>query len=247
METQVAERKDLRSLWLYPRWLSRDPDSEIQPGILLLAAIIGFLGGAIATIFKSLTNWAQALFIGNTPSFLDAALRLPWQLKLIIPTAGGLLAGLVLFLLPKEAKGHGVSEIMEAVTIRRGILNFSSALIRSCSSLMSIATGASIGREGPIVSLSAAVASKVGQWLRVKKQSLSILVGCGVAAGLAAAYNVPIAAAFFVMEIIMGNFAIEIFAPLVISSVVSTLVYRKMFGNDPVYGTPHFALVSLWS
>jgi CIC family chloride channel protein len=111
---------------------------------------------------------------------------------------------------------------------------------------MSIGTGASIGREGPIVQIDATLASKLGQLFRVRRERLSILVGCGVAAGLAAAYNVPIAASFFVMEIIIGNFAIDIFAPLVISSVLSTLVYRKMFGNDPVYGTPHFTLFSEW-
>jgi CIC family chloride channel protein len=111
---------------------------------------------------------------------------------------------------------------------------------------MSIGSGASIGREGPIVQIAAAFASKAGQFLRISKENQSILVGCGVAAGLAAAYNVPIAASFFVMEIIIGNFAIDIFAPLVISSVTSTLVYRKVFGNDPVYGTPHFVMVSNW-
>lgn len=243
MEAPIQDQQEW--FWLYPRWLKR-PNPDSQTGLFLMAALVGVLGGIGATAFKTASSYAQAFFIGITPDFLEASLRLPWYWKLVIPTLGGLLAGLALFLLPKEAKGHGISEIMEAVTIRRGVLNLRAALVRSLSSLMSIGTGASIGREGPIVQISASLASHVGMLFRLRKDRLSILVGCGVAAGLAAAYNVPIAASFFVMEIIIGNFAIDIFAPLVISSVVSTLVYRKIFGFDPVYGTPHFALISNW-
>ena len=246
MSEQEEQKEGLRSFWLYPSWWPKEKDINVQPVLFLLAGLIGLLGGMSATAFKWLSTMAQQFVVGPDPNFLQAALALPWQLKLLIPAAGGLVAGLVLYLLPRETKGHGVSEIMEAVMIRRGVLNLRAAFVRSLSSLMSIGTGASIGREGPIVQISAALASKTGQLLRLRKENVSILVGCGVAAGLAAAYNVPIAASFFVMEIILGNFAVDIFAPLVISSIVSTLVYRKWFGNDPVYGTPHFALVSEW-
>jgi CIC family chloride channel protein len=241
------EGKKLPSYWLYPRWWrERRKRLDSQPVFFLLAGLVGMLGGLGAVAFKELSNWSQGFFIGSQPTFLEAALRLPWYWKLTVPTVGGFLAGIVLFLLPAEAKGHGIAEIMEAVSIRGGILNLRAAIVRSFSSLMSIGSGASIGREGPIVQIAATLASKVGQILKIKKDNLSILVGCGVSAGIAAAYNVPIAAAFFVMEIIIGNFAIEIFGPLVVSSVVSTLVYRRIFGNDPVYGTPHFTLVSNW-
>ncbi len=211
-----------------------------------MAALVGVLGGLGASFLKMLFTLVPGIFIGIYPTFLEASMSLPWYRKLLIPTAGGILAGLFLYLLPKEAKGHGISEIMEGVTIRGGLLSFRASMIRTASSLMSLGTGASIGREGSIIQVSAAMASKVGQFLHVKKENLSILVGCGVAAGLAAVYNVPISASFFVMEIIIGNFAVDIFAPLVVSSVVSNLIYRKLFGNDPVYGTPHFALVSNW-
>ncbi len=238
-------KEKLKPFWLYPRWLENRPALQSRTLMFILAAFVGLLGGLVATVFKELSTAVQHVFIGG-PDWFEGASHLPWYQKLLLPFAGGVLAGLLLYLLPREAKGHGVSEIMEAVTIRRGILHFRAAFVRSASSLMSIGSGASIGREGPIVQMAAAFASKTGQFLRVSKENQSILVGCGVAAGLAAAYNVPIAASFFVMEIIIGNFAVDIFAPLVISSVVSTLVYRKMFGNDPVYGTPHFMMVSNW-
>lgn len=245
-EESDVKKEGWKSFWLYPRWLEREETGEGRIVLFLLAALVGVLGGLGAVGFKELSTAAQRFFIGNEPNVLDAALALPWYWRIGVPTIGGILAGLVLYLSPEKAKGHGVSEIMEAVTIRRGVLHFRGALVRSFSSLMSIGTGASIGREGPIVQISAATASKVGQFLRVSKDNASIIVGCGVAAGLAAAYNAPIAASFFVMEIIIGNFAIDIFAPLVISSVASTMVYRRMFGNAPVYGTPHFVMVSGW-
>ncbi len=245
-QVESENKEKLKPFWLYPRWLENRPALHNRTLLFLLAAVVGLLGGLGATLFKELSTYVQQLFLGGSGDPVVGALHLPWYQKLLLPFSGGVLAGLLLYLLPKEAKGHGVSEIMEAVTIRRGILNFRAAIVRSASSLMSIGSGASIGREGPIVQIAAAMASKAGQFLRVSKENQSILVGCGVAAGLAAAYNVPIAASFFVMEIIIGNFAIDIFAPLVISSVVSTLVYRKMFGNDPVFGTPHFMMVSNW-
>jgi len=247
MEEEAQDGKEsLKPFWLYPRWLENRPALQGRSLLFILAAVVGVLGGFSATAFKELSTLAQHVILGGAGSVVELAVHLPWYKRLLIPAGGGVLAGIVLYLLPKEAKGHGVSEIMEAVTIRRGILHFRGALVRSLSSLMSIASGASIGREGPIVSMSAAFASKVGQFLRISKENQSILVGCGVAAGLAAAYNSPIAASFFVMEIIIGNFAIDIFAPLVISSVASTLIYRKVFGNLPVYGTPHFMMVSNW-
>ena len=245
-QEEPHDEEKLKPFLLYPRWLENRPALQSRTLLFVLAALVGLIGGVVATVFKELSNAFQHILLGGASDWLEGASHLAWYAKLLLPVAGGVLAGLLLYLLPREAKGHGVSEIMEAVTIRRGILNFRAAIVRTLSSLMSIGSGASIGREGPIVQMAAALASKAGQFLRVSKENQSILVGCGVASGLAAAYNVPIAASFFVMEIIIGNFAVDIFAPLVISSVVSTLVYRKMFGNDPVYGTPHFMMVSNW-
>ena len=240
----AEESEQIKKPWRYPRWLEKRRRG-LPANLFILAALVGVLAGLGASLLKTLFTLAPQILSGTDSSFLNASI-LPWYRKLLIPAGGGLIAGLFLYLLPKEAKGQGISEIMEAVTIRGGQLNFRASMIRTASSLMSLGTGASIGREGSIIQVSAALASKVGQLLRVKKENLSILVGCGVAAGLAAVYNVPISASFFVMEIIIGNFAIDIFAPLVISSVVSNLIYRELFGNEPVYGTPHFALISNW-
>ncbi|HWP48293.1 MAG TPA: ClcB-like voltage-gated chloride channel protein [Candidatus Limnocylindrales bacterium] len=225
----------------------REP-RQIRPDettlLFLYAGIVGILGGFGAIIFKYLTAIVQRLFLGSWENLLDAALQLPWYYRILVPTAGGTLASFILYSLAKKTKSYGISDIMEAVSLRGGEIEVRSVLFRSLSSLMIIGSGGSVGREGPIVQIGAMLASQFGQLLRISRIKLSILVGCGVASGMAAAYNTPIAAAIFVLEIIMGNFATDIFAPVVISSVAATLVSRGVMGNQPTYRIPPFSMVS---
>src|SRR5262245_41562521 len=122
MNPEPAVGDKLKSFLLYPRWRRKGRDQESQILFFLVAGLVGVLGGLGAVLFKELSNGVQDLFIGAQHDFLQATMRLPWYMKLIVPTAGGLLAGLALYLLPKDGKGHGISEIMEAVNIRGGIL-----------------------------------------------------------------------------------------------------------------------------
>jgi len=120
-----------------------------------------------------------------------------------------------------------------------------SAITRSAGSMCVIATGGSIGREGPIISIAAAISSSLARIFRVPPRDRALLLGCGVAAGFAAAYNAPIAGAVFALEVVLGNFAMELAAPVVVASVASTLVTRWIAGDSPVYDVPHFRLESL--
>src|ERR671919_1499728 len=129
-EREAENKEKLKPFWLYPRWLENRPALQNRTLLFVLAAVVGLLGGFGATLFKELSTQVQQLFLGGADP-VDGALHLPWYQKLLLPFAGGVVAGLLLYLLPKEAKGHGVSEIMEAVTIRRGILNFRAAIVRS--------------------------------------------------------------------------------------------------------------------
>ncbi len=112
--------------------------------------------------------------------------------------------------------------------------------------MFTIAAGGSIGREGPLVQLSSLVASIAGRWRKWSTPRLRLLVGCGAAAGIASAYNAPIAGALFVAEIVLGSVAMEIFGPLVFASVIATLTVRAFIGSDPIYAIPHFQLNSNW-
>src|SRR5688572_26845870 len=112
MAQEVINGKEkLKPFWLYPRWLENRPALQSRTLLFAMAAVVGLLGGLGATLFKELSNAVQQLFLGGTSDWLEGAFHLSWYQKLLLPFAGGLLAGLLLYLLPREAKGHGVSEI----------------------------------------------------------------------------------------------------------------------------------------
>jgi CIC family chloride channel protein len=119
-------------------------------------------------------------------------------------------------------------------------------LVNAAAAVVTVGSGGSLGREGPMIRLGAMIASWAGDRLGLPAHRLKILVGCGAAAGLAATYNIPIGGALFAMEVILGNFALEIFGPIVVSSVIATLIARAFVGNVPLYAAPGYTLVSGW-
>ena len=163
----------------------------------------------------------------------------PWQ-RLAVPTLGGLAAGLILYWGFWLVGEQGSSDLLEVVVAGDGRLPFRTESVKTISALVSIATGASVGREGGITQLSATLASKLGQLAKWPPYRLRLLVGCGAAAGISAAYNAPIAGAVFASLIVLGNFSMNLFAPLVCSSVVATMVSRSFFGIEPWYHVPSF-------
>jgi CIC family chloride channel protein len=207
---------------------------------LLLAGVIGVIGGAVNLFFYYAAELVQRVFLPHPIDPVRASEMLaPW-LRLVVPTAGGLLAGLILYLGFRLIGPQGSSDLLEAVVAGDGRLPFRTELVKTGSALVSIATGASIGREGGITQLSATLASKLGQIAKWPPYRLRLLVGCGAAAGIAAAYNAPIAGAVFAALIVLGNFSMNLFAPLVCSSVIATVVSRSFFGIEPLYHAPLF-------
>lgn len=174
-----------------------------------------------------------------------AALALtPWHLKLLIPVVGASVVGPMIYFFAREARGHGVPEVMEAVALRSGIIRPRVVLVKSLGSSITIGSGGSVGREGPIVQIGSAIGSTLGQMLRVPRGHLKILVGCGAAAGIAATFNAPIAGAFFALEVILGSFALQAFGPIILSSVIATVVSRARFGNHPAFMVTEYSLAS---
>jgi CIC family chloride channel protein len=167
-----------------------------------------------------------------------------WQ-RLLVPTVGGLAAGLILSWGFRFLRDKQTSNLLEVVVAGDGRLPFWSGLVRSLSSLLSISTGASIGREGPITQLGATLASSWGQIAHWQPYRLRLLVACGAAAGMAAAYNAPVTGAVFAAQIVLGNFSMTLFAPLVLAAVVATMVSRSFFGIEPWYNVPPFDSTSL--
>jgi len=214
--------------------------------ITAIAAIVGILGGFSAVGFRMLIEFFQNLSIGSSDGVIQALVDLPWYVKLVVPVAGAAVVGPLTYFLAREAKGHGVPEVMQDVALKNGVIRPRLVLVKSFASAITIGTGGSVGREGPIVQIGSAIGSTIGQWLRVSPERLKILVGCGAAAGIAATFNAPIAGAFFALEIILGSFALASFSPIIISSVVATAISRAFLGNTPAFNVPEYALVSIW-
>ncbi len=217
-----------------------------QTIMTVLAVVVGLLGGFGAVGFRHLIQLVQTLSFGGGGELLELAKAAPWYLRVLIPAAGGLVVGPVVYLLANEAKGHGVPEVMEAVALKSGIIRKRVVVIKSLVSAVCIGTGGSVGREGPIVQIGSAIGSSLGQLLRVSVDRIRTLVGCGAAAGIAATFNAPIAGSMFALEIILGDFGLATFSPIVISSVVATAVSRHFLGNVPAFEVPSYSLVSAW-
>jgi len=212
----------------------------------VLAVIVGSAGGFGAVGFRYLIRFVQNLSYGSPAELLEVVQHLPWYHKLWIPALGGLVVGPLVYFLAREAKGHGVPEVMAAVALKGGVIRKRIVLVKSLASAISIGTGGSVGREGPIVQIGSAIGSALGQVLKVSADRMRALVGCGAAAGIAATFNAPIAGSMFALEVILGEFGLATFSPIVISSVVATAISRAFLGDTPAFIVPAYELASAW-
>jgi CIC family chloride channel protein len=210
----------------------------------ILGIIVGLAGGFGAIGFRYLIGLFQSISYGSADELLCLVSTIPWHLRIGIPALGGLVVGPIVYFLAREAKGHGVPEVMESVAMKYGIIRKRVVLIKTLVSAICIGTGGSVGREGPIVQIGSAVGSTLGQMLKVSANRMKTLVGCGAAAGIAATFNAPIAGSMFALEIILGEFGAATFSPVIISAVTATAVSRHFLGNTPAFVVPAYQLVS---
>ena len=212
----------------------------------VLGVIVGLAAGFGAVGFRYLINFFQTLAYGGENDLLELAVNLPWYYRVAVPAIGGLIVGPLVYFFAREAKGHGVPEVMEAVALKGGVIRKRVVVVKSLASAISISTGGSVGREGPIVQIGSAIGSVLGQFMKVSGDRMRTLVGCGAAAGIAATFNAPIAGSMFALEVILGDFGLATFSPIVISSVVATAVSRAYLGDTPAFIVPVYELVSAW-
>ena len=212
----------------------------------IIAILIGILGGYGAVLFRYAIKATQYAFYQNTDDILTFAHTLPFYLKLALPALGGLIVGPLVYFGAREAKGHGVPEVMEAVALKGGRIRPRVALVKIIASGITIGSGGSVGREGPIVQIGSSIGSTIGQLFKAPVLRQRTFVGCGAAAGIAATFNAPIAGALFAAEVILGEFGLSTFSPVVLSSVTATTISRHYFGDFPAFILPTYKLVSLW-
>jgi len=211
----------------------------------VLAVIIGAIGGGSAIAFREALAGIQFIFYGYSEERVATlAGALPWWHILAATTLGGLAVGLfVAFVMPGR-RPLGVADVMEACALRGGRMGLSAGIGAAFVSALSLGVGASAGREGPVVHLGASLSAFVAARLRLGRALTQTLLGCGVAAAVAASFNAPIAGAFFALEVVVGHYAMSAFAAIVISSVTGTIVSRIWFGDFPAFTIPEHSIAS---
>ncbi len=210
--------------------------------MVVVAAFIGIFGGLGAIIFRWMVEFFQGFLIGRGEETVVLLESVVWWKRLILPMAGGFLVGPLVYFGAREAKGHGVPEVISAMVFNNGVIRPIVAAVKITASALTIAFGGSVGREGPIVQIGAAMGSTVGQWLKFSPQRMRTLIGCGAAAGIAATFNAPIAGTFFALEILNRDFAVRTFSPIIVASVLATAVSRKFLGDNPAFPVPGFSI-----
>jgi CIC family chloride channel protein len=227
---------------LLSQWLDRQAMSE-SALIMLTALVVGAGAGLGAVVFRSLIAGMQTLAYDRLGSTLQGIA--PFHL-LIIPALGGAIFGPLIYRFAREAKGHGVPEVMEAVALRGGRIRPRVAVVKSLASAICIGTGGSVGREGPIAQIGSALGSTLGQLLKLSDERIRNLVACGAAGGIAATFNAPIGGAVFALEVILGQLHVTYFGAVVISAVTADVVTHFFEKDVRAFTVPQYALVSPW-
>ncbi len=219
-----------------------------ETGLLALALVVGAGAGLGAVAFRWLIVSFTRLLSGHD-DYSDAGHAahpwLPWLgpwFVVLAPVVAGLVYGPLVYAFAREARGHGVPEVMDAVARRGGRIRPQVAVVKALASALCIGGGGSVGREGPIVQIGSAIGSTIGRVLRAEEERTRILVACGAAGGIAATFNAPLAGVFFAMELILVDFAARSFGMVVLSSVTASVIGRAALGDQPFLTLPPFSV-----
>ncbi len=213
---------------------------------LFVAVFVGITTGYVAVIFHDAIKLFSHFFFGGLEIFGTSFLLEGYAILLVplIPAVGGLLVGLYNAYIVRSRPGHGLASVIKAVAQNEGNLPGKLWLHRTITSVLSIGTGGGGGREAPIAQVGAALGSAVAQVLKFSPDRKRTLLGGGAAAGLAAVFNAPIGGVMFAIEVILGDFSVRTFSPIVIAAVIGTVVSRSYLGNSPTFQSPEYSLVA---
>lgn len=209
----------------------------------LIALCIGVAAGMATVLFRQLVSILQSLIYGaDDVTLASTAAHLHWLWVLCIPILGGLIVGLILHHFTPDARSRSVAHVIQGVALNNGRIEGRAGLASTVASLITLSTGGSTGREGPVVHLGALISSKVSRLLNVDGVTGRNLMGCAVAAAVSASFNAPIAGILFALEVVLRHYAVHAFAPIVIASVAGTVVSRLTFGNITEFVLPTVSL-----
>ena len=205
--------------------------SQIQ--FWFIALLIGIAAGFAALFFRKGIEALEAFLYraDGTEMIHTAAADLPWYVLLAIPTIGGLIVGLILHRFTPDGRVRAVADVIEGAALRDGRVETRAGLASAAASLITLSSGGSSGREGPVVHLAAVISTKVSRWIKADGITGRDLLGCAVAAAVSASFNAPIAGALFALEVVLRHFAVHAFAPIVIAAVAGTVINRLEYGG----------------
>lgn len=209
--------------------LTRGP-SQVQ--FWFLALLIGIAAGFAALLFRKGISWLQLAFYGADETTLAShAAMLPWWWLVALPVLGGLAVGLILHRFTPDGRVRAVADVIEGAALRDGRVEKRAGLASALASLITLSTGGSSGREGPVVHLAGVISSWVAVRIKADGVTGRDLLGCAVAAAVSASFNAPIAGAIFALEVVLRHFAVHAFAPIAIAAVAGTVINRLEFGG----------------
>ena len=231
--------------WVAPNIRASITRRDAVVWLIAIAVGLAAAGGAIG--FRVAIAMIQLPWLADASEAVASIARTkPWWVILLAPAGGGLLVGLALAYLMPGRRAEGVAEVIEAHAIGAGRLPLRRGLVSAAVAAVSLGSGASAGREGPVVHLGASLASALGARFHLPAVARRTILGCGVAGAVAASFNVPIAGALFAHEVILGHYALSAFVPVVISSVGASVISRLYFGDFPAFFVPSYHIASYW-
>jgi CIC family chloride channel protein len=198
-----------------------------------IALLVGVAAGFAALFFrKGIEALQQTLYgVDNIRMIHSFAESLPWVLILLIPVAGGLVVGLILHWFTPDGRVRSVADVIEGAALDNGRVEIRAGLASALASMITLGSGGSSGREGPVVHLAAVISTWVSERMKADGITGRDLLGCAVAAAVSASFNAPIAGALFALEVVLRHFAVHAFAPIVIASAAGTVINRLEFGD----------------
>ncbi len=218
-------------------------DTNALPQITLVGAIMGVLASLLIVAFRLLIELSLESALPEHTENFEA---LPPVMHFSLPVIGACIIAICLTKIPRKYHQVGVSSVLERLHNFQGRMSFGNFLVQFFGGILCLVTGQSVGREGPAVHIGASAASLLGQWLKLTNNSLKILIGCGVAAAIAASFNTPIAGVIFAMEVVLMSYSVVGFIPILMASIIGAFISKLVFGDEFFFSVANFQMHGLW-
>lgn len=239
----------MRKIWhqitehLIPVFRRRLSGVDALPQLAVLGLLSGLITGGVILVFRLAIEWPLEYFLPGEGS--ESFEELDLLTRGLLPLAGALALGLFLHRLATHDRKVGIVHVMERLNYHQGYIPVRSAIVQFITGVSTVVTGQSAGREGPAVHLGAAFSSLMGQWMRLPNNSIRTLVACGCAAAISASFNTPISGVIFAMEVVMMEYTIAGFTPIILAAVSAAIVSQAIYGSEPAFSVPALTMNSL--